>query len=96
MSAPSIEVKVEYDAVRVLINDVLHLHFPRSKLLGVQSWVREPEGKFVIEYTMAGGTIESDYDSREKWLSVLAWLGKGFVARGAGSWRNRLMQNCYI
>lgn len=74
MAAPRIEVKVEYDAVRVLINDALHLHLVRSKLLGVQSWERSPEGKFVIEYTMDGGTVESDYDDREKWLSVLDGL----------------------
>jgi hypothetical protein len=76
---PKIDVKVEYDAIRVLINDALHLHVIRSKLLGVQSWERRPEGKFVIEYVMDGGTMTSDYDDREKWAAVLDGLKKALV-----------------
>lgn len=76
MGAPRIDVKVGYDAVRVLINDALHVHVVRSRLLGVQSWVHEAEGKFVIEFVMDGGAMQSDYDDRDKWLAVLDGLKK--------------------
>ncbi len=75
-AAPQVEVKVEYDAIRVLFNGALHLHLIRSKLLGIQSWMRLPEGKFYIEYTLAGGVITCDYDAREKWQAVLDSLAR--------------------
>ena len=77
--AADIKVEVRYDAVQVLIDGVLHLHVIRSKLLGVQSWVREAEGAYVIEFAMQGGSMESDYDTKEKWLAVLAGLSKALV-----------------
>jgi hypothetical protein len=74
----AVEVKVgrRFDALRITINGILHLSLTRSKLLGVQSWINEREQRFVIEYTMRGGTILCDYDSREKWASILEQLGE--------------------
>jgi hypothetical protein len=75
-AAPQVEVKAEYDALRILFNGVLHVHLIRSKFLGMQSWMRRPEGKYCIEFTMADGTITCDYDSQEKWQAVLDGLAK--------------------
>lgn len=74
-AVPQIDVRVEYDALRIFFG-VMHLHLIRSKLLGVQAWMRAPEGKFVIEYTVDGGTVTCDYDSREKWEAILDDLAK--------------------
>lgn len=69
----TVEVLPEYEAITVLFNGVLHLWIERPKLLGLQSW-RDHHGKHVIEFAMVGGSITAEYDSREKWLAVLAGL----------------------
>lgn len=69
-----IEAAIEFDAVRITINGVTHLRFKRSKLLGMQSWVRQPTGQFFLELTFEGGVILADYDSREKWEAILQQL----------------------
>lgn len=74
--AAEIAVEVKFDSIRVTVGGVLHLHVTRSKLLGVQSWVKTEEARFFIEYTMVGGAICCDYDTREKWTSILEQLAR--------------------
>lgn len=74
--APDIKVTVQFDAIRVHINGVLHLQLARSKLLGVQSWVMRESTKFCIEFTMVGGVIVCDYDDVGKWRSILEQLDR--------------------
>lgn len=70
----NIRVEGKFDAIRITIEGVLHLHVQRSKLLGVQSWVQSRTGHFLIEYTSQGGVVLCEYDSREKWETILSQL----------------------
>lgn len=74
MSCPPIEVTPEFESIAIRIGGVLHLWFDRSKLLGVQSWVKTGRRQFFIELTMEGGVITSDYDTQEKWETILSQL----------------------
>jgi hypothetical protein len=73
-SKPEFKVSRAYNAIRVTFGDLLHLHIKRSDLLGIQSWVRQPESKWFIEFTFVGGSMTADYDSEEKWRSILMQL----------------------
>lgn len=68
------EVSVTFDALVIKAGGVLHLHLQRSKLIGVHSWIMGERKQFFIEYTLTGGAIVCDYDSREKWQSILDQL----------------------
>lgn len=74
MPTPNIEVVPEFEAIIVRIGGVMHLWFERPKLLGVQSWVMVGKRQFFIELVMDGGSITTDYDSREKWEAILRGL----------------------
>lgn len=65
--SPTVTVHTAYEALVVRINDLLHLYVPQP-ILGVQSWAREPHGKWQIQFTVAGGVeITSDYDNKDLW-----------------------------
>jgi hypothetical protein len=65
--------KLRVDIVKIYVEGILHLFFSKHQLIGIQSWV---EGKdfFVIEITLSDGIILCEYDTKEKWLSILAIL----------------------
>lgn len=69
-----IEVTPEFEGIAIRINGVLHLWFDQTKLLGITSWIMDGRKQFFIEFAMAGGSITVDYDSREKWETILARL----------------------
>lgn len=69
------EVTVKFECIQIHFNGVLHLHIQRP-IFAVQSWVQEPQGKWVIQYTTAGGEVTTEYDSREKWEAILLALSK--------------------
>ena len=71
MSGPSIRVTRDFYAIRVLINDLVHVWLPTADLIGVHSWLKP---KPSIEYILRGGTMVTEYDSREKWELVLCGL----------------------
>jgi len=71
MSGPSIRVTRDFYAIRVFINDLLHVYVRRSDLLGVHSWIKPTPS---IEYVMRGGTMVTEYDDREKFDLVLSGL----------------------
>lgn len=71
---PTIEVTPEFEAVAIRIGGVLHLWLDRKKLLGVTSWIMDGRKQFCIEYIMEGGSVTADYDTREKWETILAKL----------------------
>jgi hypothetical protein len=73
---PTMALKIQvirtFDAIRVMFNDIIHLHIVRSDLVGMQAWIREPESRWYIEYTFRNGAmIQCDYDSEEKWRGIL-------------------------
>lgn len=69
------EVSVSYESIKIRFGGILHLHLQRP-IFAVQSWVQERQGKFTIEYTTAGGAVQSEYDDRDKWLAILVALDK--------------------
>lgn len=71
----NIKVTTTYDSIRVYFGETLHLCLSRPRLVGFQSW-REDETKFCIEYLLDGGSILCEYDSEEKWMSILSQLEK--------------------
>lgn len=71
MSGPSIRVERDFYAIRVFINDLLHLHIPAIGPIGLHSWVKPVH---CIELTWDGGSTVAEYDSREKWELVLSGL----------------------
>lgn len=73
MSGPSIRVTADFYAIQVRINDTLHVHVDRPKLLGVQSWC-DHEASYSIEYVMAGGSLLTEYTEQERWQLILAGL----------------------
>lgn len=58
--------------IRVRIDDVLHLHIDRTRLLAVQSW--KYPGRYTIEFTTECGTVLCEYASETTWLLILAGL----------------------
>ena len=58
MPAGEIKVQMHYNALTVSFGGVTHLRIDATKYVGHQSW-RQGYGdrKFVIEFTMNGGTI---------------------------------------
>lgn len=71
MSGPSIRVTRDFYAIRVFINDLLHVYVKSGDLLAVHSWIKPA---CCIEYVMRGGTMVTEYDSREKFELVLCGL----------------------
>ena len=71
MSGPSIKVTRDFYAIRVFINDLLHVHVRTERLLAVHGWWDHPTS-YSIEYVMAGGTLLTEYTDREKWAMVLS------------------------
>ena len=74
-----ITVQTNFTSVKIYFNDILHLCFDRSKLVGLQSWV---EGKDVyryrIEYTFDDNVILTEYDDKEKFNTILKEMDKLF------------------
>lgn len=69
------EIVVTYESIKIRFGGLLHLHLQRP-IYAVQSWVQERQAKFTIQYSTAGGEVTSEYDSREKWESILSQLDK--------------------
>lgn len=84
--AASIKVEMLFNSLKVRFGDVAHLRIDAAKLLGYQSW-REGYGnrKFIIEYTMTGGQIVCQYDSKEKWKTILDGLDAALDGPNRGS-----------
>ena len=75
MPAGEIKVQMHYNALTVSFGGVTHLRIDATKYVGHQSW-RQGYGdrKFVIEFTMNGGTITCEYDREDKWKEILVGL----------------------
>lgn len=56
--------------VCICINGIPHIKFLKIKYLGILSWY-ESKNDFRIEIYLEGITIKTEYNSLEKWKSVL-------------------------
>ena len=70
-----ITVEMGFNHLKIKFGGLTHFRIDATKLIGFQSW-REGYGnrKFVIEYATTGGPIICEYDSEEKWTTILAGL----------------------
>lgn len=75
MTAPKIKVEMQHYALRVYVNDILHVSIPRGNI-AVQSWRDGPNHYSIEYYYGAGQKILTEYDSEEKWHAVLAGLDR--------------------
>lgn len=61
--------------VCILINDIPHLKFIKEKYLGLQAWYVSSVD-FKIEIYLKGTVIKVEYNSLEKWETVLKIINK--------------------
>jgi hypothetical protein len=69
-----IVIKSEFSVLKIFIDETLHLYLDKDKLLGIQSWISND--KYLIEYTLIGNTITTEYNSHEKWVFILNLLNE--------------------
>lgn len=71
-----IKVTGTHDSIRVHVDGMLHLHFYKAELLGIQSW-KSGDLNWCVEYTLKDGvTILTEYDSVAKVKSILQQMEK--------------------
>ena len=68
-----VRVVRDYYDLRIYFGATLHLHIDSDKFIGMQAWT-DNEHSFTIEYTLAGGTLRTEYTERGKWESILKQL----------------------
>jgi len=73
MSGPSIKVTRDFYAIRVFINDLLHVWVPVDKLIGMETWC-DTDSDFSIEFALAGGSMHLEYTDRDRWAMIVSGL----------------------
>lgn len=74
-SGPLITSAITGTAIKIYMAGKLHLCIRRGTLLGFQSWISgEQNQRFFIEYYVNKRSITTEYDTEEKWTSVLKIL----------------------
>ena len=71
-----VTIKKDSEAVRIYFNDILHLRFPVTRDIRIQSWVEGVTSLHVIEITCNGHTDRVEYEDGELWVKVLKLLDK--------------------
>lgn len=69
MSAP-VTLDVVYGAAIIRIAGTTHLNFRTDRFIGFQTWLGED--RYCIEITLDGGSIQTEYDTAEKWEAVIS------------------------
>ena len=78
MTASKLKVTASSDSedVRIYINDLLHVRFPRDKNTTVTSYVHGHKKLYVISIKSKGIKSKIEYDCKPLWKSVLKLLDK--------------------
>ncbi len=77
--APKITCKVDYREIKVFINDILHIRFPRNKPIVFQSWYESTEKLsriYKIEIINAELSAEFHYDCFDTWKQIIEIFNK--------------------
>jgi len=69
-----IEAKSDSEDVRIYINGLLHLRFPRDKNIKIQSWIEGHSKRFIIEIWTKKHQDYVVYDNKPMWEKVLKLL----------------------
>ena len=70
---PNVRVELTFYALKIYIDDALHLFIRRNELIGFQAW-RDDKNSYKIEYLLRDGEFLTEYDSSEKFLMILKLL----------------------
>jgi len=71
-----VSAKSDSEDIRIYIDDVLHLRFPRDKNIKIQSWIEGHTKTFAIEIWTAGHAEVVVYDNKELWTEILKLIDK--------------------
>lgn len=69
-----INCKSNSEDIRIYINGVLHLRFPRDKDIKIQSWIEGHSKMYFIEIRTVNHTDYAAYDDKQIWSKVLQLL----------------------
>ena len=71
-----IEAKSDSEDVRIYVNGLLHLKFPRDKNTKIQSWIEGHSKLYIITIWTVGHEDYVAYDNKKMWEQVLNLLDK--------------------
>ncbi len=71
-----VEAKSDSEDVRIYINGLLHIRFPRDKNVTLHSWIEGHSKRYVIDIFSKGHTERVSYDNRIIWEKVLRLIDK--------------------
>lgn len=57
--------------IRIYFDEILHLHIDKTDLICIQSWYMTKTDYRIELYFKEGNPVILEYDSMEKWKSVL-------------------------
>jgi hypothetical protein len=66
-------VTITHYSIKVHFGEHLHLYVPMKDFLGIEAWKDSPTN-FSISFALKGGSIHSQYDDQDRWLSILHQL----------------------
>lgn len=69
-----IEAKSDSEDVRVYVDNILHVRFPRDKNIKLQSWIDGHSKTYTIEIFVKNSCVKMVYDNKQKWEKVLKLL----------------------
>lgn len=71
----NVELQIKDDAIKIFVNNTIHICINQKQFLGVQSWVTN--NRWYIEFYCKGNKkILCEYDSIKKWNKILSLLSK--------------------
>ena len=74
IKAMNITIKADSEDIRIYVDKLLHLRFPRDKNIIVHSWIEGHSKAFYISLDVNGRKEVVIYDSKEMWEKVLKVL----------------------
>lgn len=71
----NVRAELDFDSIRVFINDRLHIDVRRSTYRAMQAW--KWSGNYKIEFSVADAKpMLVEYEEQDLWLAVLEELAK--------------------
>ena len=69
-------IDIGYNSVRIYINDVVHVSFKKSELLGIQAWIEDSSTNvYWIRYYLNGKKdIKCAYWEPDNWSTIMKLL----------------------
>lgn len=69
-----IHCKSDSEDIRIYIDDVLHIRFPRDKNVKIQSWLEGHTKTYIIKIWCVNHSDVFVYDDKKKWKEILKLL----------------------